>query len=134
LRSLDESRPFVKAWEKSLSAGDWTLLVGRCARRGLMEVGFLTDQMRLLSEDKTWIATVAKAFEQNVAEIAPLVYGASPTDWYWLRELSMAMDDACPAAWKHILLNWDRKSVAGLLLETPLNQFENISWALSGTK
>lgn len=129
LRSLDESRPFVKGWEKSLSLDDWTQLVGGCARRGLMEVGFVARQMHLLFDNSTWTSTVAKSFEQNAAAITSLIYGASPTDWYWLHQISMAMEHACPDAWTRILQGWDRKSVAALLRETPLDQFDNFWWA-----
>jgi len=134
LESLDGSRSFIKTWEKSLSPGEWTVLVRRSAKRGLMEVGFLARKMHLLFDTKLWTPIMAKAFEHNVSEIAPLVHGASPIEWYWLSQLSMAMEHACPNAWKQILQDWNRKTVACLLLQTPLEQFKNLWWALGDAK
>ncbi|HWQ90164.1 MAG TPA: hypothetical protein VN673_00725 [Clostridia bacterium] len=130
LESLQGSRSFIKAWEKSLSPGEWTVLVGRSAERGLMEVAFLARKMHLLLDTTCWTFIVRKAFADNLQAIAPLIYGASPGDWYWVHQLSMAMEHAYPDAWKRILQGWDRQSVAGLLLHTPLDQFENLWWAI----
>jgi len=88
----------------------------------------------LLFDTTVWTQIMANAFEQNVSQIESLVHGASPTDWYWLHQLSMAMEHACPDAWKQILQDWDRKAVARMLMQTPLDQFENLWWALGKAK
>jgi hypothetical protein len=133
LRTLDESRPFIQEWVRTMSPGSWSILVGNCVRKGLMEVSFLAGRMHLLLDVADWRRTVGTAFEGNASLIAPLVYDATPGDWYWLRELSMAMNYACPEAWAKILQGWDRKSVADLLLNTRPDQFETVSWTLNDT-
>jgi energy-coupling factor transporter ATP-binding protein EcfA2 len=134
LRSLDDSRPFIKAWLKSLSPDDWALFVSRCAHQGIMEVGFLADRMHLLFDDKTWSETVATAFRKNAPQIIQLVYSASPADWYWLQELASTTGHACPDLLKEVLLGWERQKVAKLLLEATPNQFRTITWFFSSAR
>ena len=133
LRTLDESRPFIQEWVRTMSPECWSVLVANCVGKGLMEVGFLAERMHLLRDVGDWTHTVGMAFEKNASLIAPLVHTATPDDWYWLRELSFAMNHACPKAWTKILQDWDRKSVADLLLNTCPGQFETVSWTLNDT-
>jgi energy-coupling factor transporter ATP-binding protein EcfA2 len=134
LRSSPESRPFVKKWEASIPQDGWSTLVRRCCQTGLMNFAFLSGKMHLLFDGNSWNKTVATAFQQNIEQIAALIHQAGPTDWYWLKEISMAMGHACAEAWKGILLEWKREAVARLLLETPPDEFDNISWTFSHTK
>lgn len=130
LRNLDEARPFIKQWVEGMSQEDWSALVKDCASKGLLEVGFLAGMMHLLRNTPQWKEIVGLAFSKNVELIAPLVYNAEPTDWYWLKELEMGMEHACPSEWTSILIGWDRKAVAELLLKTKPDQFDHVWWAL----
>ena len=115
LESVDEAELYIIDWEKHLTLGDWTKLVRRCAQVGLKETGFIAKKMHQHSLGNAWTEKVAKAFEHNATAISHLVCNSSIADWYWMRNVSMAMEHACPNAWKHILINWcGRRGKTGL--------------------
>jgi hypothetical protein len=96
LSSLDESRPYTKFWERSLTQDDWTTLVRNCAEAGLEELGAVADRMHLLKDGPAWKNCVGEVFQACSSKIAELCYAASEDDWYSLNEISMLMAHACP--------------------------------------
>jgi hypothetical protein len=128
LRSVDESRPFVRQWEASMSQADWVVLVKNSVNKGLSAIGFLTNQMHLMREDPTWTNIVGSAFQKNGATITKLIYDASPEDVYSLKYLSRTLAHACPAFWAETLRGWVRQSAAQLLMSCRADQFDT-AWS-----
>jgi energy-coupling factor transporter ATP-binding protein EcfA2 len=130
LTHLDDSRPFIRAWEKSLSEEQWVEFVTRCARTDLAELGAIADRLQLLFKGDGWLRTLERAFKQNADTTRNLIHAASPSDWYSVREVAFVMARACPEQWQEILTSWNRKSLAGVLLNTDPSDFDDVSWAL----
>jgi hypothetical protein len=68
---------------------------------------------------------VNAAFTANEAMITALAHGTTPDTLHWLKELANPVEHAAPELWTRILLSWDRKSVASLLVGLRAEQFDD---------
>ena len=84
-----------------------------------MEVGWLAHEMHLLKDDPSWTPTVNAAFTANETMVTALAHGTTPASLHWLKEFANPVEHAAPELWTRILLSWDRKSVANLLVGFP---------------
>lgn len=131
LGSVDESRPFIREWEKSLSQDDWTNLAKTCCDKGLESIAFLASEMHLLGSGPMWTKVVETSFEAIKTPLTKLIYEASSAQLYSLKELSVTLEHAASPLWTEILRNWDRESVARLLMGCRADQFDN-AWSTFG--
>jgi energy-coupling factor transporter ATP-binding protein EcfA2 len=131
LKSVEEASPFVHKWEASMPQEKWTLLMKQCCAQGVQSVGFLAGQMHLLRKGPGWTFVVEKVFTENEGALMGLLYEASSEQMYSLKEISMTLEHAARPFWTKILQNWDRRSVAQLLLDSDPNQFDT-AWSTFG--
>ncbi len=131
LGSVDESRPFIREWDKSLSQDDWTNLAKTCCDKGLESIAFLASEMHLLGSGPMWTKVVETSFEAIKTPLTKLIYEASSAQLYSLKELSITLEHAARPLWTEILRNWDRESVARLLMGCRADQFDN-AWSTFG--
>lgn len=131
LKSIEEARPFIHKWEASMPQDKWTLLVKQCCAKGVQSVGFLAGQMHLLGKGPGWTSVIEKAFTENEDALTGLLYEAPSEQMYSLKEISMTLEHAASSFWTKILQNWDRRSVAQLLLNSDPDQFDN-AWSTFG--
>jgi energy-coupling factor transporter ATP-binding protein EcfA2 len=123
---------FASEWAKSQSPEAWRALVKTAATTSLVDVAMVARRLHMLFQSVRWTAIVGDALEANEAALTELVRKATAEDWYWLRELFMALDYARPTAAARVIAAWSPQSAARVLAETHPDHYESVGWFLSG--
>jgi len=114
-----------------MSDEGWRFLLGICVEKGLETVGILASQRFRAAQDAGWPIVVERGFQENSVALTELIYGASPEDTFWLREVARPLERWCPELWADILRGWDRRAAAQLLMRCRAYQFDD-AWSALG--
>ncbi len=129
--STSAGRSFVEVWARSLTEADWILLVGRAAESGLTELGFLLGRMHMLFSTTTWNKTAASAFRKSKDRVIRAVINASPEDWYWVSQVTMAIGYVSPEVYDELISLWEPRAVADLIQKAPPHLYERVPWCFT---
>jgi hypothetical protein len=123
---------FVHRWIRGLPATGRIKLAGRCMAGSLTNLGWFAHSFDFLFSDAEWRIVVKETFEAHEEFITQAVIGATPQDWYGLKELMNSLHHTAPDLNRRILAAWTPERAAALISRSPTAAFDHISWTLGG--
>lgn len=127
-----KTRPFLNSWLNKQSVADWTELVRSAARSGLGDLALVFEHLHLLFDRPSWTADLGGIIESNKTVIIDAVRSTTPTDWYRLSKIFMALNHANEACAAKIVQAWPPLDAAKALEDADPVYYDSITWFLNG--